>query len=110
METLVTVIRSEDFGPQVISENKPLLLLCMPRNEEFPAQLKILECIAGKYSGELKVGVLEEESIEAFKRNYHVIGTPTFLVLVKGKERGRALGLANEETLTELLEEFFPEG
>ncbi len=107
MKTLVTVIRSKDFGLQMIAENKPLLLLCMPRNEEFPAQLKILECIASKYSGELKVGVLEEESIEAFKRNYNVIGTPTFLVLVKGEERARTLGLANEETLAGLLGQFF---
>ncbi len=107
MKTLITVIRPEDFGSQVISENKPLLLLCMPRDEEFPSQLKILECIAGKYSGELKVGVLEEESIDAFKKKFNVMGTPTFLILEKGKEKGRTLGLADEETLTELLGQFF---
>ena len=75
----------------------------MPRDEEFPKQLKVLEDIATKYSQELKVGVLEEGLIEAFKKNYSVIGTPTFLLLVEGKERGRMLGLADQAMLTDLV-------
>jgi hypothetical protein len=75
----------------------------MPRDEEFPQQLKVMEDIATKYGRELKVGVLEEEFIEAFKKNYSVGGTPTFLLLVEGKERGRMLGLADQEMLTRLI-------
>jgi hypothetical protein len=46
---------------------------------------------------------LEKESIEAIKRSYGVLGTPTFLLLVEGKERGRTLGLANQEMLINLI-------
>ncbi|MGB7572324.1 MAG: thioredoxin family protein [Thermodesulfobacteriota bacterium] len=103
MGTLVSLIRPENFEREVIAEKKPVLLLCMPRDDEFPQQLKVMEDIATKHSQELKVAVLEEGLIEAFKKNYSVIGTPTFLLLVEGKERGRMLGLADQETLTDLI-------
>ena len=108
MASLVCLIQSDNFEQEVIAEKKPVLLLCMrrlymSRDEEFPRQLKVMEDIATKYSPELKVGVLEERFIEAFKKNYVVIGTPTFLLLVEGKERGRILGLADHEMLTNLI-------
>ena len=103
MKALVSLIRPENFEQEVIAEKKPVLLLCMPRDEEFPKQLKVMEDIARKYSEELKVGLLQEEFIEAFKKNYGVIGTPTFLILVEGKERSRILGLADQKMLTDLI-------
>jgi len=103
VETLVSLIRPENFEREVIAEKKPLLLLCMHRNEEFSNQLKVIEAIARKYSNELKVGLLDEEFIKPFKENYGVVGTPTFLILVQGKERGRMLGLADPETLMDLI-------
>ena len=102
-ETLVRFIRSESFEQEVIAEKKPVLLLCMPRDEEFPQQLEVIEDIARRYGNDLKVGVLEEEFIGAFKENYGIVGTPTFLVLVGGKEKTRWLGLADPETLSDLI-------
>jgi len=107
MGTLVSLIRSEDFEGEVFAEKKPVLLLCMPRDEEFPQQLKVMEEIATKYGQQLKVGVLEEEFIEAFKKNYNVVGTPTFLLLVEGKERARMLGLTDQETLMGLISQTY---
>ena len=103
MTTWVHLIRPENFEQEVIAEKKPVLLLCMPRDEELPNQLKVMEDIARRYGQELKVGVLQEEFIEAFKREYGVVGTPTFLMLVEGKEKNRMLGLADRETLTDLI-------
>ena len=103
METLISLIRPENFEREVVTEKKPVLLLCMPRGEEFPNQLKVIENIARKYSEELKVGLLQEEFIEAFKKNYEILGTPTFLILAEGKERRRWLGLADQETITDLI-------
>lgn len=107
METLVTFIRAENFEREVIGEKKPVLLLCMPRDEEFPKQLKVLEDIATAYIQKLKIGILEEGVIEAFKKSYGVIGTPTFLLLVEGKERARMLGLADREMLTGLISQSY---
>ena len=104
--TSVHLIRSENFVQEVIAEKKPVLILCMPRNEEFPNQLKLMEEIARRYSQELKVSLLQEEFIEAFKKYFSFVGTPTFLILVEGKERDRMLGLADQETLTDFVSHF----
>jgi thioredoxin-like negative regulator of GroEL len=104
METLVSLIRSENFEREVISENKPVLLLCMPWDGEFPKQLELIEEIARMHSQELKVGLLQEEFIESFRENYGVLGTPTFLILKEGKEKRRLLGHADQETLMELIQ------
>jgi hypothetical protein len=61
----------------------------------FEKELEELEDVATKYGRELKVGVLEEEFIEAFKKNYNAVGTPKFLLLVEGKERGRGTTVAH---------------
>ncbi len=103
METLVYLIRSENFGQEVIAEKRPVLILCMPRDDDFPQQLKVMEDIATTYSRELKVAILEEDFIEPFKKNYCIVGTPTFLLLVEGREMGRMLGLTDQEALTNLI-------
>ena len=107
METLVRFIRPENFGQEVISEKRPVLVLCMPRDDEFPKQLKVIQNIAAEYRQELKVGILAEEFIEAFKKSYSVVGTPTFLLMVEGKERARMLGLADREMLMNLISQSY---
>lgn len=103
MGTLIYLIGSENFEQEVIAERRPVLILCMPRDDEFPQQLKVIKDISTKYGQELKVGILDEGFIEAFKKNYGVVGTPTFLLLMEGKERARMLGLADHEMLTNLI-------
>jgi thioredoxin-like negative regulator of GroEL len=106
MDTLVDLIRPKNFEQEVVAEKRPVLVLCMTRDEEFPQQMKVIEDIARWVGDELKVGVLEEESIEAFKENYRIVGTPTFLILVEGKEKSRMLGLADQEMLTDLIAKY----
>jgi len=103
MGTLICLISSENFEREVIAEKRPVLILCMPRDDEFPQQLKVMEDIATKYGQELKVGILDEGLIEGFKKNYSVVGTPTFLLLLEGKERARVLGIADQEMLRDLI-------
>ncbi len=103
MGTLICLIRSENFAQEVIAEKRPILILCMPRDDEFPQQFKVIEDIATKCGQELKVGILEEELIEAFKKDYGVIGTPTFLLLMEGKEIGRVLGLSDQKMVMDLI-------
>jgi hypothetical protein len=106
MESLVRIIRPENFEQEVVAEKKPFLLLCMPRDEEFPKQLKVIEDVATKCSEGIKVGLLAEEFIEAFRKRYSIVGTPTFLILVEGEERSRMLGLADPKMLTDLISNF----
>jgi thioredoxin-like negative regulator of GroEL len=100
MEALVSLIRPENFEQEVIAEEKPVLVLCMPRDIEFAGQLELLEDVARQHGEDLKIGFLEEEFIDAFKKIYDVLGTPTFLIFIEGKEKRRLLGLADHETIT----------
>ena len=54
---------------------------------------------------DFKVGLLAEEFIGAFKEVYGISGTPTYLLLVQGQERGRLLGFADLKALKNWLTE-----
>jgi len=89
---LISLIRPENFEQEVVAEKRPVLVLCMTRDEEFPQQMKALEDIARRYGDEIKAGVLEEDFIQAFKKKYNILGSPTFLILVEGQEKSAHVG------------------
>jgi thioredoxin-like negative regulator of GroEL len=90
---------------EVISEKKPVLIICMEDDNSFSQQMKILENVAVKYKDELKVGLLAQDSVEIFKRRLQIIGTPTFLLIREGIEIGRILGLSDQGTLTNFIDQ-----
>ncbi|MRR18013.1 MAG: hypothetical protein EG826_16315 [Deltaproteobacteria bacterium] len=97
--SFIHAIRPETYGDEVIGESKIVLLLCMPHDEAFPRQEKVLEEIAGIYRERIKVVLPEEAFLEVFKKNLHIVGTPTFLILKQGKEIARVWGESDRETL-----------
>jgi hypothetical protein len=103
MVSLIRTIRPETFWDEVISEPKIVLLLCMPHDEAFPRQQRVLEEIAGIYRERIKVVLPEEAFIEVFKKNLNIVGTPTFLILKRGKEIARIWGESDRETLIQTL-------
>lgn len=101
----ISFIGEHNFEAAVVGEVKPLLLMCMPRDDQFAEQVNIVMEAAAKYVGRLKVGLVDESFIGMFKKRYHVLGTPTFLILSQGREKNRSLGLADEQTITALISE-----
>ncbi len=94
-KTSVRLIGLEDFEKEVIKERMPVLVLCMHRDPDFLGQIKVIERITAKmYGKDLKVCLLEEESVAVFREKYRVGGTPTFLLFRGGKEMSRLLGQA----------------
>jgi hypothetical protein len=78
----------------------------MPQNENFRPQFAVMENMARRYSNELSVRVLEQEFMEPFKENYHVVGTPTLLILLAGQEKAHLLGLADQKTIMDFVSKF----
>ena len=78
---------------------KPVLLLCMPRGDDFPSQVRLLEDIAARHGLRLAAGLLAEEFIDGFKKKYDIPGTPTYLIFSEGRERNRLMGLADFQSL-----------
>lgn len=100
---MIHFITPDNFIEEVISEERPMLLLCMPSDDDFPSQLRLIQVIAGEHEPWLKVGLLVEAFLESFKMKLGVAGTPTFLVFHDGKEKGRMLGLTDHRGLEEFL-------
>ena len=95
MQNLIHLIRPDNFADAVLFVRKPVLLLCMPRDDDFPGQVKLMEDIAVKHSLWLKVGLVAEAFTESFKQKFGIAGTPTFLIFFEGQEKNRMLGLAD---------------
>ena len=103
MGSLIHTIRPETFRNEVISESKIVLLLCMPHDDAFPRQQRMLEEIAGIYGERIKVVLPEEAFIDVFKKNLNIVGTPTFLILKRGEEIARVWGETDREPLIQIL-------
>jgi hypothetical protein len=103
MAPLIHKIHPENFRDEVVVEPRLVLLLCMPQDDEFPKQRKIVEEVAGLYREKLKVVLPEEAFLATFKRDFKVTGTPTFLILRRGVEIGRILGVTDREPLIEAI-------
>ena len=103
MKISFCLIRPQNFEQEVILERKPVLLLCMPDDSEFPGQLKVLNDVGVSWDRELKICLLEEEFIDSFKQSLRIGGTPTFIILVEGRERNRMLGLADRDSLADFI-------
>src|SRR5512145_1608239 len=99
MMTWVHLIRPQNFREEVANERRLVLLLCMPHNDAFHEQIQIIEELARLYANELKVMLTEESSLEAFKKDLSIVGTPTILFLKQGREIFRILGLADLDML-----------
>ncbi|MEE9912011.1 MAG: thioredoxin [Deltaproteobacteria bacterium] len=95
----VHLIRPQIFREEVANERRLVLLLCMPHNDAFHEQIQIIEELARLYANELKVMLTEESSLEAFKKDLAIVGTPTILFLKQGREIFRVLGLADLDML-----------
>lgn len=94
----------DDFEKEVLQERKPVLILCMHRDPDFPGQIEVVERITAEVFGNrLKLLLLEEDSVEVFRKNYGVSGTPTFLIFSDGREMNRLLGQVDPRTLEEFL-------
>jgi thioredoxin-like negative regulator of GroEL len=97
-----------NFEQEIGKGAKPILVLCMHWNGEPQEQVRIIEMISKKYAKDIKVGLLEEEFIAPFSEKFGVTGSPTYILFVGGRERGRMLGRADPKTLENFLMETIP--
>lgn len=105
---MLTFINNKNYTTEIDRAAKPVLLLCMPKGPEFSGQTTLLRQLSEKYKDTLKVCLLEEELINGFRQMLHIKGTPVYLLFIRGKEKGRVLGMAGEEQLTVFLSRYLP--
>lgn len=99
----------DNFESEVVNEWRPVLLACLHLSPDFKQQVEALKGLS-KISGEaLKVCLLDMDSIGAFRQKLGIAGTPTYLILHRGKEEGRMLGQADRESLTAFVLKTLPQ-
>lgn len=101
MKAEIFQIVANNFQKEILEEENPVLLLCSDYGSELPDLLATLTHIKQLTEGALKVALLAETFLKLFQESYNVIGTPTFLLFSKGREKGRLLGQTDSNTLTQ---------
>lgn len=96
---MVPVIRTVDFTKQVLHHPVPVLVACLRRDLEPTEQLELLATVATAYGPALKVCVLDALESYGFRKDYKVLGTPTYLIFQDGREVERMLGKADIDSL-----------
>ncbi|MRR14569.1 hypothetical protein EG833_03900 [archaeon] len=99
----IKLIKFNEFEREIDSAGNPVLMLCIRRDYEFVSQTDLIRDVLGSMVHgcpiDLKVCIVDEESRTALNDKLDLQGSPAFLLFDKGKEKGRLLGVADEERL-----------
>lgn len=104
----VSLIGLDNFEDKFLKERTPILLLCMPRSVDSAVQISVLESMQEIFGGKLRVFILKDEFLTAFRERFTIRGTPTFLIFVEGSEIGRMCGLTDQDTLKDFILQTLP--
>lgn len=100
------IIDVDNFKREIKKSDKPVLMACFQRNYNYKAQKKILDALSKKYRGSLKICILNEDYRKAIK-HINIEGVPTYIIFIKGIERGRMLGKVDNKRLVAFIERAF---
>ncbi len=95
----VPVVRIAEFTKQVLDHPAPVLVAFLRCDLEPVEQLELLATVAKAYGPALKVCVLDALESYGFRKEYTVLGTPTYLIFQDGREVERMLGKADIDSL-----------
>jgi thioredoxin 1 len=100
MNRLMFEINTHDFGAQVLESTLPVLVeftadWCPPCKVLAP----IVEEIALRYEGKLRVGLLDSDANPDIIQQYSVMGLPTLILFVGGSPVERIIGFTPRERI-----------
>jgi thioredoxin 1 len=89
-----------NFGAQVLNSDLPVLIeftadWCPPCKILAP----VVEQIAQKYEGKMRVGLLDSDANQAIIQQYGVYGLPTLILYVAGSPVERIVGFTPRERI-----------
>lgn len=93
-------VTAQDFEAQVLASALPVLIeftadWCPPCKMLAP----IINDIAIKYEGNLRVGMLDSDTNQAIVQQYSVMGLPTMLLFMDGQPVERIVGFTPRERI-----------
>jgi hypothetical protein len=108
IKLLTSIDALTDFEAGEPEANKPVLVGCLHKNYEYKEQVEALQTISQSFGGQLEIFLLDVPLIKAFMQRFRIFGTPTFLILLGGQEKGRLLGQTNSEDLRDFVLRILP--
>lgn len=96
---MIKVISPDDAKCEIFESNRPVLVACLRKEEDGPAQVAGLETVSFRFGDRLKVCVADEFHLKHFFRRFGFGGTPFFLLIENGGERARFFGRADADEL-----------
>jgi len=101
---MIFILDKENFKKEVLESAKIVLVdfyadWCSPCQALSP----ILEELARKYSGKIKIAKFNIEEGQSLALEYEVMSLPTLIIFQKGKEIKRIVGLQSKEELEKIL-------
>ena len=106
MSGYIHTVSDENFETEVLQSDIPILVdfwaeWCQPCKMISP----IVEEIAEKYAGRIKVFKLNVDKNAQIPTKYNVRGIPSLLIFRKGETVNRKVGALNKSQLTDFLDE-----
>ncbi len=100
MERIVFEVEGQDFKKEVLESSLPILIeftadWCAPCKMLAP----VLEAIARKYKGQMRVGMLDTDNNQQIVQEYGVFGMPTMILYIDGKPVERIVGYKPQERI-----------
>jgi len=107
VHTVIISVDSSNLQDLFMTQGAALVAFLTHTNA-YIKQLKILIDISNRFAETLTIFIISTEPLENLKAGsanaVDVFGTPTFLLLLDGKEQARFLGEADSEKLKEFLQ------
>ena len=100
---MVQTIGPQAFEIELQGSVSPLLVAFLKRNERFSFQTKALERVEQTHMGKIRCFLFNPDYLDTAMDRFKVKGTPTFLLLDRGREMNRLIGESDRETLDEFI-------
>ena len=101
----VLEISAEEFDTEVLASDLPYLIdLWAPWCGPCYMVVPIIEAIAEKYAGQIKVGRLNVDEAPEIAMSYGIRSIPTLLIFKDGEIAERAVGVQPEEQLAAMVD------
>lgn len=97
--TKIKVITPDVLDDWVRNADHPVLLVFLRKNEEYLEEIRDLKMLFNRLNGKLIICLGDEYYTRAFFKRFGFGGTPLYILMENGQEKGRFFGKAS---LTEL--------
>jgi len=102
--------KADNFESEVLKAKEPVLVdFFAPWCGPCKLLGSVIDELAENYKGKVKIGKVNIDGAEELAQKYNVMGVPTVILFVGGKEVERKVGFVGKEGYEEMIKKFIKE-